>query len=111
MSEEKILKSEELTEEDLDEVAGGTYKQVRDDLNFFNSVMPGKLPVPSAGDSWKERMESLSNMYNGVAGAWGEFGVEAKLGLRLNNKYSIGGHEVTPDQARIHVLRQLKHRG
>ena len=81
MSEEKILKSEELNDEQLDEVAGGTYEQVRDDLNFFNSVMPGKLPVPSEGGFWKGRMESLINMYRGVADAWGEFGVEAKLGL------------------------------
>ena len=38
MSEEKILKSEELNDEQLDEVAGGTLQQINSDVEFFRKI-------------------------------------------------------------------------
>ena len=107
MSEEKILKSEELNDEQLDEVAGGSMTQTREDFDFFNSLMPEKFEGHPKTRFFKTAV---------MPDVWKEFGVNVQLGAGdsangfVDNKYFIGGAEVTSDEAKIHVLRQLKHR-
>ena len=112
MSEEKILKSEELNDEQLDEVAGGSMTQTREDFDFFNSLMPEKFEGHPNTRFLKFQIYLIQKMPD----VWKEFGVNVQLGAGdsangfVDNKYFIGGAEVTSDEAKIHVLRQLKHR-
>ena len=46
MSEEKILKSEELNDAELDEVAGGSVAPLNTDYAFFKKVCPELITTP-----------------------------------------------------------------
>ena len=102
MSEEKILKSEELTEEDLDEVAGGTMTETESDLAFF--------------DKLKNKFTALKNFQPQYGGGnemkayeiWDLVGVDFDPKTSSGNQYQIGSKSVTQDEARIYALRQLK---
>ncbi|MBQ7477178.1 MAG: hypothetical protein IJT06_07275 [Selenomonadaceae bacterium] len=102
MSEEKILKSEELTDADLDEVAGGTMTETDSDIAFF--------------DKAKNKFTALKNFQPQYGGGkemkayeiWDFVGVDFDPSMDRANQYKIGGKTVTQDQAQIYALRQLK---
>ncbi|MBQ7477181.1 MAG: hypothetical protein IJT06_07290 [Selenomonadaceae bacterium] len=99
MSEEKILKSEELNEEELDEVAGGSLEQIRSDFKFFEKIGVKDLDRDCA--KW------ISSMYTEVRYQWRKLGIDYD---QIDDSYVLksSGEKLTPDQARIHAIKVLK---
>ncbi|MBQ7477180.1 MAG: hypothetical protein IJT06_07285 [Selenomonadaceae bacterium] len=95
MSEEKILKSEELTNTDLDEVAGGTREQSLSDNEFLR-----KIGVDSR--TW------VNNSI--IRRAWATVGVDCRAFRNDDNKYFLNGKEITQDEARIHAIKFMKNK-
>ncbi len=104
MSEEKILKSEELNDEQLDEVAGGTREQMYSDIEFFKKL---GMDLPDV------RQLKIRHVGDVVMEAWKEIGIHCDYSPSriVGNRYFLNGEEITQDQAKIHALRQFKHRG
>ena len=94
MSEEKILKSEELTDAELDEVAGGTMEQMYSDIEFFKKL---GMDLPDV-----RQLKSRRGVVRTVVKAWKEIGID------FNNRYFLNGEEFTQDEARIHAIKVLK---
>ena len=76
MADEKVLESEKLNEEQLEEVAGGYGSEIKEDKKFFYNL--GILRSPDASD------DELKN-------AFAMYGVEAKIhhGYMTANKYVL----------------------
>ena len=119
--EEKIKKIndalEKLSDEELDQVAGGKAWQMADDSRFLNVLLAGK---PGQCDRYGPlKMYLLSGFYSGYIGeienAWSHVGIEAHLNSGfIGNKYKIMGTDqsLTQEQARQYAMnyvgRQLK---
>ena len=106
MSEEKILKSEELNDEQLDEVAGGTMEQIYSDVEFLKKLgMDLDLP-----DVRQLRQLKISHVGTVVMEAWKESGIDCVYSpsRTVGNRYFLNGEEITQDEARIHAIKVLK---
>jgi len=109
MKDEKILASEQLTDEDLEKVVGG-YEGGEDDEKFLNALFGGKMNLSS---------DDL------LRAAWGKAGVMVRLsekkvtdttysymgGVYYHTKtvytphYFADGQEITQSQARKHAMK------
>ncbi|MBQ7477182.1 MAG: hypothetical protein IJT06_07295 [Selenomonadaceae bacterium] len=106
MSEEKILKSEELNDEQLDEVAGGTMQQIYSDVEFLKKLgMDLDLP-----DVRQLRQLEIRHVGTVVQEAWKEIGIHCDYSPYriVGNRYFLNGEEITQDEARIHAIKVLK---
>ena len=100
----EILKDEILNDEQLDNVAGGTYLESADDakrfkdlgIKIFNNDIAG-VPV-----LMHDEFVKLRDTFN-------QYGVTIKDngGLVNANKYFIGGEEVSREDAWKHIKAQL----
>ena len=88
MAEEKILDSEKLDEEQLDNVAGGTMWQMEDDINRFKSL--GVLS-PSVAKHDKDAIEK----------AFAAYGIKAEAhgGIWSDNQYYFNGKQISRNEA------------
>ena len=98
MSEEKILKSEELNDEQLDEAAGGSREQIYSDVEFFRKI---GVHVP---------MSYLGTPC--IAAAWAAIGgIDCReFADYEKNHYFLNGEEITQDEARIHAIKFMKNK-
>jgi len=95
MADEKILKDEILNDNELDEVAGGTGSEIRDDKKRFE-----RLGI---------RITSGAHDEAQLKDAFARFGVSVETyhGDWTNNKYRIDGHSVSRDKAWQYVYSQV----
>lgn len=103
MEEEKFA-DEKLSNEELDQVSGGGFRQTEGDANFL-----AKMGVAQFGEP---------DIIGGIIFAWGTWSklvdeAWAKAGVTCytapfsgDNKYWIGGKQVSRKEAFAHVLRQ-----
>ena len=112
MSEEKVLVDEVLSDSELDEVAGGSVAPLNTDYAFFKKVCPELITTPFQS-RYNSTFAYIIYLAREMPVVWENFGVKVCTinCMRSEPTYSINGKEVTADQARIHVLRQLKNRG
>ena len=101
MPEEKILDSEKLEDEQLDQVAGGNQFQMEDDINRFKS-----LGILSDGVDKhdKDAIKKAFAAYGITAdphGGWGLFGIG-------DNEYYRGGKKISREEAWADVMQQAK---
>ena len=105
---------EKLSDEELDQVAGGKAWQMADDSRFLNVLLAGKPGQCDRYGSWK--MYWSNGCYIGeIENAWSHVGIEAHLNSGfIGNKYKIMGTDqsLTQEQARQYAMnyvgRQLK---
>jgi len=97
MSDEKILKEETLSEEELNEVAGGTGDEIRDDKQRFKRL--GIRITSSAHDEAQ------------LKDAFARFGVQVETyhGYFRDNDYKINGRSVSRDKAWQYVYSQVNY--
>ena len=101
----EILKDEQLTDAQLNDVAGGTYVQSASDALKFKELGVKVYDTEIAGvpvlmhDQFIKLRETFQKY--GVT-------VEDHGGLTNDNKYFIGGEEVSRDAAWKHITAQFK---
>ena len=107
MKDEKILQEETLSNEELDNVAGGNSSETADDSHFLN-VLTGKC------DRYGEWIISREGHTPEIEKAWAFAGVEAHLnsfnnGYARTNKYKRmdTGESLTQEQARQYAMNYL----
>ena len=95
MNDEKILSEEKLSDEELENVAGGKWEQTYYDVKFLNRLN-GSCRLHRSGDDIP-RSE--------VENAWRALGVNAEVHWNTSsNHYYIGGKEVSQEAAREYVM-------
>ena len=97
MAEEKKLADEVLSDEELDQVAGGSLQQSADDSLYLNDLLYGR---PGQCDQYgKTRLlfdlEARSDLKN----AWASVGVEYEAFAGSNSKYYHGGQQISRRRA------------
>jgi len=107
MADEKILQDELMTDEQLEQVAGGNCIESADDSRFLNSLN-------GSTDRYGATRIFFSMGFTGIdaeiSDAWAKVGVEAEIdsGRLLNcgekNIYKINGKQVTQEEARKHAM-------
>ncbi len=97
MTDEKII-GEQLTEEQLDKVAGGNNYEINADSKFFQAM----------GTTIKESLATL-NGTNELKRAWAKYGISPIFvyGLDSNNEYYYDGKQITRDDALKIVVEKL----
>lgn len=105
MADEKILKEEILSDDELDNVAGGTYLESADDAKKFK-----ELGVKIYDAEILDVPVLMHDQFEKLRSTFKEYGVTIKDngGFINNNKYFIGDTEVTRETAWAHVESQLK---
>ena len=105
MADEKIFKSAELSDEELENVAGGTHLESADDAKKFKAIgvdvgAPEVLGVPVVTH---DQFVKLREAFN-------QFGVTVKDhgGIEHGNEYFINGKLVSRDDAWKHINAQAK---
>ena len=103
---------EQLTDEELDNVAGGNCIESADDSRFLNSLN-------GSTDRYGATRIFFSMGFTGIdaeiSDAWAKVGVEAEIdsGKLLNcgekNIYKINGKQVTQEEARKHAMQVTGH--
>ena len=101
MAEEKNLDEEIMSDDELDNVAGGGTRQTQGDNDFLAAM--GYMQGRGSSNflfSWKENSAAVDS-------AWSKAGVTSvtKFGCP-DNLYFIGGKQVSRKDAFRHVLRQ-----
>lgn len=101
MTDEKIFDSEKLTDDELDEVAGGTLDELKEDRSRLIEL--GYYEIIG-----NQRFST------GINNALAKFGKENGMKMTMKyhkheaNQYFINGEEVTRDELWIKILRTLK---
>ena len=98
MAEEKILDSEKLEDEELEQVAGGNQFQMEDDINRFKS-----LGVLSDGVDKHDK--------DAIRKAFAAYGIKAEPHggwLGADNEYYLGGRKISRREAWEEVRFQAK---
>jgi len=99
---------EQLSDEQLERVAGGTTSEMADDSRFLNSLNGS---CDRYGE-WRIRNQSHGEE---ITKAWATVGVKAELhsgyifGEGEPNKYFINGRQVTQEEARQHAMKVTGH--
>lgn len=103
---EEILKSineklEQLSDEQLEQVAGGTWQQTSDDAHFLHTLNPSFQDVTVVALMF----EPGTSLERGVINEWKKYGVDYEWhsGAVYDNKYKINGKEVSRDEAYNHA--------
>ena len=104
MADEKILKDEVMSDEELDGVAGGDCYQTADDSRFLNSLN-GSCDRYGSTKIW------FGGKKNEIEKAWASVGIKADVHTDLSdsNKYFLNGQEISQEQARQHAMNVTGH--
>ena len=98
MIDEKKLAKAAMSDEELDQVAGGTFEELKADAEEFESF--GKMFQCSY-------RTGIGNMKiydrRAVVGTFARFGVKVNFDFDKSNEYFIGGNKVTREEAWNHV--------
>lgn len=95
MAEEKILNEEVMSQEELENVAGGTYNQTAADSRFLHDLN-GSTDGYSAGSAFFIH----SKISREVTAAWSKLGISVDTSWGCpDNKYYLDGKEITRREA------------
>ena len=99
---DEILKDEILSEEELDEVAGGSVMEVASDSQFLRDS--GAVKLTGWGN---HAVKNNFDLYSGtVTKAWAKVGITCTASANGNNVYSMDGKEISRWQAFQEVAKQ-----
>lgn len=97
-------KRELLSDEQLDQVSGGTTTEMSNDSKFLNVLLRGRNGQPDRYGKLKCHFGQWSGIDEELKAAWKSVGVETRIGCQsLLNKYYIDGKKVTQAQAWAHA--------
>lgn len=92
---------EKLSDEELEQVAGGTWHQTGDDSHFLHTLNPDFLEVNEVALAFTPG----TSLEEGIKREWAKYGVTLEYhgGAIYDNKYYINGNEVSRDDAYAHA--------
>ncbi len=109
MADKDKFADEMLTDDELDQVAGGNAKQCEADSRFLNSLN-------GSCDRYGEYRIAFSagTLSSEIEKGWATVGIKADVsfglgGFGYTNKYSLNGQEITQEQARQHAMNVTGH--
>ena len=104
MKDEKILQDELMTDEELDNVAGGTLYEMADDSRFLNSLNGSCDRYGATRIAFDGAFSS--SIKTEVENAWATVGIKARCDYDYgtSNVYSLNGRKITQEQARQHAM-------
>jgi len=91
---------EKLSDDELDEVAGGTMEQVHSDIAFFQSLGVD-LPDP-------QEFKRSSRVIRVAEMAWKSVGIHCLASRHDDNEYFFNGERITLDEAKDRAIKVLK---
>ena len=97
MAEKDKFADEIISNEQLDNVAGGTYQQVRDDSRFLNSLNGSTERYGNLGTLFGVGFDEVKN-------AWEKLGIVANMKHGYDNEYFLDGQQITQEEARQHAM-------
>ena len=105
MIDNKILENAAMSDEELDNVAGGTLYEMADDSRFLYSLN-------GSCDRYGATRISFNGMFSDsikteVENAWATVGIKARCDYDYgtSNVYSLNGRKITQEQARQHAMK------
>jgi len=97
-----------LSDEELDQVAGGTYEQSLRDACNFEKIYPGKLFRVQLCLIVHAKSSEVSNAFK-------EFGIDARIHENMQsdeeNRYYLNGNEISRREAWDHVCKVAREKG
>ncbi len=111
MAKEDKFADEIMSEEELDNVAGGNCYETADDTRFLNSLngSTDRYGAPRiyflTGEDTRESIQ----------GAWAKVGISAKIKNHYipsngtSNEYYLNGQQITQEEARQHAMNVTGH--
>lgn len=112
MAEEKKYANEIMSDDELDNVAGGACWETGQDSRFLNVLLRGNPAQCDRYGAWRISVESHEDE---IKKAWAAVGVDAEIDggnyfiSGKSNSYSINGKKVTRDEAYQHAMRVTGH--
>ncbi len=106
----KLFADKALDTEQMENVAGGTIQETADDSRFLNVLLQGHPAQPDRYGKAKLAVDYANNerRYAEIRNAWKACGVCLQsIGTSKENKYYIGGQQVTQSQARQHAMKVM----
>lgn len=107
MADKDKIADEIMSDEELDNVAGGTCYEMADDSRFLNSL-----------NGSCDRYGATKCFFIGGSGrdeeikkAWATVGISVELHnyLDVDNRYYLNGEKITQEQARQHAMKVTGH--
>lgn len=109
MAKEDKFADEVMSDEELDNVAGGNAEEMVNDSRFLNSLNGscdryGLWKIAFSAGAYNEEIEK----------AWATVGIKAEVssgqgGFGKKNKYYLNGQQITQEQARQHAMNVTGH--
>lgn len=111
---EEILKKinvelEQLSDEQLEQIAGGNAEETSNDSRFLNSLNG------STNRYGPERIAWSFGVHNAeIEKGWATVGIKAEVyfacgGFGRRNRYYLNGRQITQEEARQHAMKVTKH--
>ena len=107
--EEKLKKLtdglEQLSDEELENIAGGTDFESAEDSKFLNNLLNGTEYYQCNSYSEYDLKNVVPRFQ--VMMAWKSIGIDVKLGENYKNTYILNGKEISRDQALEHAKKTV----
>ena len=97
----EILKDEILSEEDLDNVAGGTVNQTASDSQFLRDI-----GINEKGWGNTKTSNFFDDVSKVVADGWAKFDITCTTDRDGNNTYNQNGKEITREAAYKYAMKE-----
>lgn len=97
----EILENEVLSDDQLENISGGTPEQTSEDYSFLENF--GYAPKRTF---WKNTNQTYFYKETQVKKGWDKVGITYEAGLNDDNKYFLGGEEISRKNAFKHLLNQ-----
>ena len=107
MADKDKFADEVMSDDELDNVAGGACGETGQDSRFLNVLLRGNPAQCDRYGAWRISVESHEDE---IKKAWAAVGVDAEIDggnyfiLGKSNSYSINGKKVTRDEAYQHAM-------
>ena len=102
MIDNKILENAAMGDEELDQVAGGTYSELRQEAKYLEQAF-----------GYTRRFVYRTGIGNmriydrgAVVGLFARFGVQVNFDFDKSNEYFIGGNKVTREEVWNHINKE-----
>ena len=104
MAVENKFADEIMSDEELDNVAGGTNAESAEDSKFLNNLLKGTRYYQCKSYSEKDLYDDLEARLD-VLLSWKSVGIEIKLADKDKNLYLLNGKEISRDEAWAHAKK------
>ena len=103
MAEEKKYADEIMSDEELDGVAGGTFEELKADVEALQPELPVAIKLSHPSGIGNMRIYDR----DAVIEVFRRCGVNVKFDFNKPNEYFIGGNKVSRDEALAHTKEAL----